>query len=59
MQLSNTILGQALGPIILVIAFVLYTVHYIIFMTDPWSSWIHIETAYFDETIRYTLATNS
>ncbi len=48
--------GLTSSSIILVAAFVVYAVYLVLFLTDPWSSWAHIETPYYDPVIRATVA---
>ncbi len=57
-MLSRTA-DQKLGWVILLVACGVYAVYQVIFLTDPWSSWVHIETPYYDPTLRHTVATNS
>lgn len=50
--------GLTLGSIIVFVAFGLYAVYQINFLTDPWSSWVHIETPYYDPTLRHAVTMN-
>jgi len=59
MLFRNATLRQAPGSVILVIALGFYAVYQINFLIDPWSSWVHIESAYYDEHLRGTVIANS